>query len=106
MAFVYRVSFDLAPAQAEALALGAPLERVIGYLRARLPSLSGFVTARAMQSLGVEGPVEVAFESVWQDWEDLRRHCESDLLEAKVLIEFGSHVTSSALRVRLYREVP
>ena len=106
MAFIYRVSFDLDPDQVAELSIGAPLERVIGYLRVLLPSHQGYLTSRAMYAVEPSEPVEVAFESVWQSWGDLVAHRESDLVEAKVLAEFGLHISRDALRVGIYEEIP
>jgi hypothetical protein len=106
MAYIYRASFDLPKEQLPSLTIGAPLERAIGYLRTRLPGSPGFLTARAMQSLGERDTVEVALESVWQEWEDLVAHRDSDLLESKILAEFGDLVPREAIRVNVYQDVP
>ncbi len=51
MAYIYEVSFDIRSNQLSQLDIGAPLERVVGYLRTLLPSEPGYVTSRAMYSL-------------------------------------------------------
>jgi len=105
MAFVYQVSFGIPRNQADELALGAPLERVLGYLRTRLPEQTGYVTARAMNSVDANQTTEVVVQSVWETWDDLLAHQKSQLAEAKVLLEFGSDVPADGLTVRVYEEV-
>ncbi len=74
MAYVYEVSFDIQADQMSQLEIGAPLERVIGYLRTLLPSEPGFVTSRAMYSIGVPDKTNLVIQSVWERWEDLENH--------------------------------
>jgi hypothetical protein len=105
MAYIYRVSFDITPSQMSELEIGASLERVLGYLRALLPGDDGFITAQAMYSLDSLTSTHVVFESKWDLWEDLERHCATNLAEDKVLSEFAPHVVLNDLAVRLYREV-
>jgi quinol monooxygenase YgiN len=106
MAYVYQVSFDIQPDQMSELQIGASLERVLGYLRSLLPSESGFVTTRAMYSLDVPDTTHLVFESVWETWEDLEAHRQSELAEAKVLAEFEPHVSTEHLAVHAFEEVP
>jgi len=106
MAYVYQVSFDIQPEQMDELQIGASLERVLGYLRSLLPNETGFVTARAMYSLDIPGTTHMVFESVWETWEDLVAHRQSDLAEAKVLVEFEPHVSTEHLVTHAFEEVP
>lgn len=105
MAYVYQVSFDIRPEQMHELAIGASLERVLGYLRALLPSEIGFVTARAMRSLGHTERTRVVIESTWQQWDDLEKHRQSALAEDKVVLEFQPHVSVESLQADSYQEV-
>jgi hypothetical protein len=107
MAYIYSISFDIAPEKMDELRIGASLERTLGYLRTLLPSEIGFVTARAMYALNPDkdGEIDLIFQSVWDRWEDLQAHKESSLAEDKVLREFAPHIKLEDLRVRVYEEV-
>jgi heme-degrading monooxygenase HmoA len=105
MAYMYSVSFNIAPDMMDELEVGAALERVLGYLRALLPSEPGFTTVRALHSVDRDSGVGVLVESVWQTWDDLAGHRESSLSEDKVLKEFEPHVEIGDLDVRVYEEV-
>jgi quinol monooxygenase YgiN len=106
MPYVYQVSFDIQPDQMSELQIGASLERVLGYLRSLLPNEIGFVTARAMYSLDLPDTTHLVFESVWESWEDLESHRQSELAEAKVLAEFEPHVSTEHLVAHVFEEVP
>ena len=105
MAFIYHVSFDIEPEQMNELEIGSSLERTLGYLKTLLPSEPGFVTARAMYSLDIEGRTHLIFETVWDAWEDIEAHASSSLAEDKVLSEFQPHVRLEHLEVHRYGEV-
>lgn len=105
MAYIYEVSFDISKDQLTQLEIGAPLERVIGYLRSLLPSEPGYVTSRAMHSLDMPDSTNLVIESIWETWEDLENHKNSHLVEQKSLTEFGSHISEDALKVRIYEEI-
>jgi quinol monooxygenase YgiN len=106
MAYVYQVSFYIQPDQMNELQIGASLERVLGYLRSLLPGEPGFVTARAMYSVDVPDTTHLVFESVWETWEHLEAHRQSELAEAKVLVEFKPYVELENLMVHAFEEVP
>jgi quinol monooxygenase YgiN len=89
----------------EQLRIGAALERVLGYLRTLLPSETGYITARAMYSVDRDDRTHLVFQSVWETWEDLEAHRESELAEDKVLTEFEPHVELNDLVVHVYEEV-
>jgi hypothetical protein len=101
---MYSVNFEIPPDRMDELQTGAALERVLGYLRALLPSEAGFTTVRALHSVG-GGRISVLVESVWDTWDDLVRHRESSLAEDKVLEEFSPHVELDDLLARVYEEV-
>lgn len=105
MAYIYQVSFDIKPSQMDELEIGASLERVLGYLRALLPSEPGYVTSRAIYSLDIPDTTELVFQSIWESWDDLDAHRASSLAEAKVLAEFQPHVSLEDLSVHMYEEV-
>ena len=106
MAYIYQVTFDIKPEQMEQLEIGAPLERVLGYLRTLLPSQIGFITARAMYSLDVPNTTHLIIQSVWDTWDDVSSHRRSSLLEDKILKEFEPHVPLEKLVSHVYEEVP
>ena len=107
MAFIYAVSFDIAPDKVGELKIGNSLERVLGYLRTLLPGQTGYITTRAMYALepDEDGEIDLFFESVWDRWEDLQAHMESSLVEDKVLREFAPDINLEDLRIRIYEEV-
>jgi len=105
MAYIYEVSFDISKDQLSQLEIGAPLERVIGYLRTLLPGESGYVTSRAMYSMDDPDKTNLVIQSVWERWDDLKDHKNSSLAEQKTLTEFGPHISEDALKVRVYEEV-
>jgi hypothetical protein len=87
------------------LEIGSSLERVLGYLRTLLPSQEGFITSRALYSLEHDEKVELLFESVWENWENIQAHQDSALSEEKILLEFGKHINREDLSTGLYEEV-
>jgi len=105
MAYIHQVSFDITPDQIKQLEIGAPLERVLGYLRTLLPGESGFVMARAMSSLDDPEKTHVIFESTWENWDEFEAHRQSGVSENKVLIEFAPHLLLEHLTIRIYQEV-
>jgi len=105
MAYVYEVSFDIDSDKMNQLKIGASLERILGYLRTLLPSEQGYVTSRALYSLESEDTTHVIFQSEWQEWEDLKRHVSSSLLEDKVLKEFDPHIKLENLTSHTLNEI-
>jgi hypothetical protein len=105
MAFVYQVAFDLHPEQMSELAIGASLERVVGYMRSVLPSHAGYVSSRAMNSVESVGSIRVVLESVWETWDDLVAHRTSQLAETKVLSEFAAGIAMEGLSVSVYEDI-
>jgi hypothetical protein len=105
MAYVFQVGFDIRRDEAGELALGGTLERVLSYLRVRLPGEPGFVMARALSSVDATPTVHVIAESTWETWEDLEQHRQTAMVEEKVLLEFDSHVSLEHLDTRVYEEV-
>jgi heme-degrading monooxygenase HmoA len=105
MAYTYILRFHIKPEQMSELEIGDSLERVLGYLRTLLPNQDGFITSRALYSLEQDDKVELLFESVWDNWENIQTHRDSALSEEKVLIEFGPHIGREDLDIDLYEEV-
>lgn len=105
MAYIYQVNFDIHPDQMDTLQIGGALERVLGYLKVLLPVEDGFITARAMSSLDLPDRTQLVFESVWEQWEDLETHRESQLSEQRILNEFEPHVQLENLTTHFYSEV-
>jgi hypothetical protein len=104
MAYVYQVSFGIAPQLKGELEVGASLERVLGMLRVMLPAEPGYTTSRAIYSLEDPQRIQVVVESVWDHWEDLANHRRSSLAEDKILREFAD-LTPDMLDIRAFREV-
>lgn len=105
MAYIYQVHFDIEPDQMNQLEIGASLERVLGYLKTLLPSQVGFISARAMFSLGLPDRTHLIIQSIWDTWEDIDAHRNSSLLEDKILSEFEPHVPLEDLVSQIYEEV-
>lgn len=105
MSYVYEVSFDIDSNMMNYLKIGSSLERVLGYLRTLLPSVEGYVTSRALYSLDNEETTHVIFQSEWQEWENLKLHMASAMLESKVLEEFDSQVKLEHLKSRAFNEI-
>ena len=105
MAYAYTLRFQIKPEKISKLQIGSSLERVLGYLRALLPSQDGFITCRALYSLEDESSIELLLESVWDTWENIQKHRNSTLSEAKVLIEFGQQIKQEDLHLSIYKEV-
>jgi hypothetical protein len=105
MPYAYEVSFDITPEQMTELEIGRSLERIVGYLKTRLPAERGFVYAHCVYSVDDPSSTRVVMRSEWSDWPDVVRHRESSLLEDKVFEEFGPHVTAGSVAVRTYAEV-
>ena len=105
MAYMYSVNFKISHDMMDELEIGAALERVLGYLRALLPSEPGFTTVRALHTVGGGRDVSVLIESVGQTWDDIEQHRKSSLSEDKVLEEFQPHVEIGDLDVRVFEEV-
>jgi heme-degrading monooxygenase HmoA len=105
MAYFYQVSFNIGTEAVGQLQIGASLERVLGYLKALLPSEPGFIEARALYSVDGTDSVHVITLSEWENWEDVQRHQESALAEDKAIEEFGPHIARDDLIVRIYNEI-
>jgi heme-degrading monooxygenase HmoA len=106
MAYIYQVNFSIEHDQMEQLRIGANLEEVLGYLRTLLPNMPGFITARAMFSVDLPGKTHLIIQSIWDQWEDLLAHKESNLAEQRILKSFQPHVALEDLAVHIFEEVP
>jgi hypothetical protein len=105
MPYVYEVSFDIAPSQMSQLEIGQSLERLVGYMKIRLPSQTGFVLADAFYSVDDPDTTRIVMRSEWSDWCDVEAHCESQLVEDQVFEQFDPHVDRGSITVRTYAEV-
>jgi hypothetical protein len=105
MAYIYQVSFDIEPDQMDQLQIGGALERVLGYLKMLLPVDDGYITARAMSSLDLPDRTHLVFESIWEHWQDLEAHRNSQLAENKILTEFEPHVQLEHMTTHIFTEV-
>jgi hypothetical protein len=105
MAYIYMVDFKIESDQMKELEIGSSLERVLSYLKALLPSMPGFITARSMYSLQSGDKTRIIFQSAWQTWSDLEEHRNSALVEDKILKEFEPHVETGDLRVQVLEEI-
>jgi hypothetical protein len=104
MPYVYEVSFDIGSEKMNELAIGQSLERLVGYLKTRLPSERGFVYAHAVYSVDDPAAIRVVTRSEWADWTDVVRHRSSLLLEDQLFEQFEC-VRPDDVTIRTYAEV-
>ena len=105
MPYAYEVAFEITPSQMTELEIGRSLERLVGYLKIRLPVEKGFVYAHAVYSVDDPGATRVVMRSEWSDWPDVVRHRASTIVEDKVFEEFDPHVSPESITTRTYAEV-
>jgi len=105
MPYIYEVSFDIRPDQMNELEIGKSLERLVGYLKIRLPVQPGFVFANAVYSVDNPEQTRIVMRSEWSDWTDVEDHRRSSMLEDHVFEEFAPHVGKDTVTIRTYAEV-
>jgi len=105
MPYVYEVSFEIRPDQMTQLEIGHSLERLVGYMKIRLPVQPGFVFADAWYSVDDPGRTRIVTRSEWSDWSDVEAHRASSILEDHLFEEFDPHVHSGNVTIRTYAEV-
>ena len=105
MPYVYEVSFEVTPDQMNQLEIGQSLERLVGYMKVRLPVQPGFVFADAWYSVDDPAKTRVVTRSEWSDWRDVKEHRDSNMLEDHVFEEFNPHVKPGDITIRTYAEV-
>ena len=105
MPYLYEVSFDIAHDEMAQLEIGESLERLVGYLKIRLPVQSGFVFADGWYSVDHPEMTHIVARSGWSDWSDVKKHRESAILEDHVFEEFEPHVNPNNITIRTYAEV-
>jgi hypothetical protein len=103
--YVYEVSFDIDPDQMSELEIGQSLDRLVGYMKVRLPAQPGFVFADAWYSVDDPETTRIVARSEWSDWSDVVAHRASYLVEDHVFEEFGLHVNKDNVTIRTYAEV-
>ena len=103
--YVYEVSFDLPNDKLTELEIGQSLERLIGFMKVRLPAQRGFVFADAVYSVDDSKKIRVVMRSEWSDWTDVQKHRKATVVEDHVFEEFDPHVDRDAITVRTYAEV-
>ena len=105
MPYVYEVSFEIRPDQMTQLEIGQSLERLVGYMKIRLPVQPGFVFADAWYSVDDPEKTRIVTRSEWSDWSDVEAHRTSSILEDHLFEEFDPHVKKDAVTIRTYAEV-
>jgi hypothetical protein len=105
MPYLYEVSFDIRHDQMSQLEIGQSLERLVGYMKIRLPVQSGFVLADAWYSVDDPKATRVVTRSEWSDWADVEEHSASSILEDHIFEEFDPHVNKDTVTIRTYAEV-
>ena len=88
------------------LEIGESLEKLVGYMKVRLPSQRGFVYSDALYSVDDPAGLRVVMRSHWSDWTDVTNHRESSaLVEDQVFEQFDPHVRPEDIMIRTYAEV-
>jgi hypothetical protein len=106
MTYIYQTTIDLETTDTDQIRNGKSLGSALAYLKALLPDEPGFVTARAMVSMGKNDKTHLIIESNWEDWESLEKHLqESPFAEKKILLQFDLQVKSLDLTTAIYEEV-
>lgn len=106
MPYVYEVSFDVPREKMTELEIGRSLEKLVGYMKVRLPAQRGFVVADAFYSVDDAEKVRVVTRSEWSDWTDVVLHRSSSaVVEDQVFEQFDPHVKPEDLTIRTYAEV-
>jgi hypothetical protein len=105
MPYVYEVSFEIRPDQMNELEIGQSLERLVGYMKIRLPVQPGFVFADAWYSVDNPASTRVIARSEWSDWNDVEKHRKSSLIEDHLFEEFEPYVNRDNVTIRTYAEV-
>ena len=105
MPYLYEVSFDIRHDQMTQLEIGETLERLVGYLKIRLPVQNGFVVADAWYTVDDPDSTRIVTRSVWSDWADVEEHRASAILEDHIFEEFDPHVNKDHVTIRTYAEV-
>ena len=105
MPYVYEVSFEIRPEQMTQLEIGQSLERLVGYMKIRLPVQRGFMFADAWYSVDDPAATRIVTRSEWSDWTDVEAHRTSSILEDHLFEEFDPHVTPESVTIRTYAEV-
>lgn len=105
MPYLYEVSFDIRHDQMTKLEIGQSLERLVSYLRIRLPVQNGFVLADAWYSVDDPNATRVVARSERSEWSDVEAHRESAVLEDHIFEEFDPHVSNDNVTIRTYAEV-
>lgn len=105
MPYIYEVSFDVPRDKMEELEIGQSLERLVGFMKVRLPAQRGFVYADAVYSVDDPDKTRVVMRSHWSDWTDVVNHRKGVFIEDHVLEQFEPHVEKDAIMIRSYAEV-
>ncbi len=106
MPYAYEVSFDVPREQMTELEIGQSLEKLVGYMKIRLPAQRGFVVSDAYYSVDDTEKVRVVVRSEWSDWTDVENHrTSSAVVEDRVLEHFEPHVGREDITIRTYAEV-
>jgi hypothetical protein len=105
MPYLYEVSFEIRPDRMSQLEIGESLERLVGYLKTRLPVQRGFMLADAWYSVDDPDTTRVVARSEWSDWSDVEEHRASAILEDHLFEEFEPHVSAKDVTIRTYAEV-
>ena len=105
MPYLYEVSFPIRPDQMSEVEVGRSLERLVGYMKIRLPVQEGFVFADAWYSVDDPEKTRIVAWSEWSEWSDLESHRKSSILEDHLFEEFEPHISQEDITVRAYAEV-
>lgn len=106
MAYTYQISFEIPREKMDLLSIGNTLESGLGLLRTVLPNQSGFMYARALYSMGEGDNILIIFHSVWETWEDLLGHRDSELETKRLLThDVSKSIKLENVNVHYFNEV-
>jgi hypothetical protein len=103
--YIYQTQIELSQGQAAELDMGEEIEALAASIRWGLPGQPGLVSSVEMHSLDEEAPVRVIFQSVWENWSDLKRHLGSDLDADLLLRTWGEDFLIKPPESQIFRQI-
>lgn len=103
--YIYQTQIELTQEQAGQLDMGEEIEALAASVRLELPGQPGLVSALEMHSFDEDAPVRVIFQSVWENWSDLRRHLDSQLNAQRMLEEWGEGYLAKPPESQIFRQI-
>ena len=105
MPYVYEVSFEVPREKMSELEIGQSLDRLVGFMKVRLPAQRGFVLSDAFYSVDHADKIRVVMRSEWSDWTDVENHRKSAAVVEDQAFEQFQHLSPNDITVRIYAAV-